>query len=245
MDAALRVTDCKVGGPRVGVSMDCECFARRVFRRACVKVNHSNVSVFHLVCLLSVCDVPQLHHVPQRLKLLAVSPPSEEDGERPEHAGLQLLLVFLRHVGVPVGEDGGFVVVVGEDVLGDAVEVGAVGGFDMPGEEGLEGDLDDFVGEQEDGLQFCSQASQEADDFGQVVVDAAGDVEVDGEAAFFGGHALRVVVEVQWRHAGCEQNEIALGWLEGDGRDADARLREYSAETVDLLARGEPFVTVR
>ena len=122
----------------------------------------------------------------------------------------------------------------------DAVEVGAVGGLDAPGEEGPEGHLDDLVGEQEDGLQFCSQASQQADDLGQVVVDAARDVEVDGEAACFGGHALRVIVEMQWRHPGGEQHKIALGWLEGDGRDADVRLREHSAEAVDFLARGEP-----
>ena len=95
-------------------------------------------------------------------------------------------------------------------MFGDAVEVGAVGGLDVPGEQRPEGHLDDLVGEQEDGFQFRSQASQETDDLGQVLVDAAGDVEIHSEAAFLGGYALRVIVVVERRNPGCEQDEIPL-----------------------------------
>lgn len=61
------------------------------------------------------CDILSLHNVTKCLELRTLGSPAEEDGQRPERAGFQLLLVLLRHARVAVGEDDGFVEAVGED----------------------------------------------------------------------------------------------------------------------------------
>ena len=69
---------------------------------------------------------------------------------------LQLLLFHRIHTGIAVCDDDGFVEAVVEDVLGDAVEVCAVGGADVTFEQVFERCLDDFVAELVDCGQLVS-----------------------------------------------------------------------------------------
>ncbi len=61
------------------------------------------------------CHILQLNDIAKGFKLRAFGPAAEEDGERPECMGLQLLLVLFGHACVAVGEDDGFFEAVGED----------------------------------------------------------------------------------------------------------------------------------
>jgi len=156
-----------------------------------------------------------------------------------EFSFLELGLFVFGEAGVAVGENDGFVEVAFNDAVRDAVEVGTVRGLYVAGEEGLEGDFDDLVAEQEDRGEFAFEAPQYADDLGQVVVDAAGYVEVDGEAALFDGGPLRAVVVMERHDVRGEQDEVPFRGVQGDRRGGDRGTVNLLPEPVHLALRGE------
>ena len=129
---------------------------------------------------------------------------------------LQFLLLLVSETGISIRDDDRPLKAIGEDVIGNAIEVCAVGGLDFAREKRLEGRLDDLVREQEDRLQFRSQALKQADNLWQVLVDASGHVEVQGEAALLGGLPVSHIVVVERRNASGEQDEVALRGLDRD-----------------------------
>jgi len=86
-------------------------------------------------------------------------------------SGFQFVLLFLVQAGVAVSEDDLLVKGAFEDGIGDTVEVCAVGGLHVSGEEDLERDFNCLVAEQEDGGQFCFEAGQDAYNLRQVIID--------------------------------------------------------------------------